>query len=581
MYRVTSFKIRQLYQLFQDGKLFVNRRYQRNLVWPEKDKKYLVDSVFRMYPIPAIMLNMSEGEVYEVIDGIQRLHSLFEYIEGKFGFERGDDFIFFKDYSDSCDSDSSRKYISEAESQIFLNAQVPIALCEYKDDSDVDNIFLRINSYGISLNPQEIRQAGKKTAFSSLIKKIGLILRNDMISDQLFSSESIGFIEEIKRNTLGYETNIEKSFWCNHQLFSLNDIKRSEDEEIISDVILSIVLEKQYPAGRAELNNYYGVGEIDKTIKIDQEIKNYGADKLVQEVVGVFNHIAYMCREELEPQSISLRELLNGKSKEESLEAFYSICLVFHELLYKNGKKPSDYKEICIALKNLTNRLSYENDLSKSRELNVNQCKGLVETYFRPTDQTPFYTTSTELEQLIRNSTLEKPEYDFKQGMYHLGPNERKFNKGMYDTIYCTLASLANLGKNRTGYLFVGIADKEKDTAQIEKLDRISVSRINNFGVVGLEREALLYGSSLDNYVSMIIQGIRNSDLPERLKTQVNSTIEPIKFKEKTVLRITVRCGENPVWYQGKLYIRDGFSNYRGVSSSESEYIDSVYSLFK
>ena len=82
----------------------------------------------------------------------------------------------------------------------------------------------------------------------------------------------------------------------------------------------------------------------------------------------------------------------------------------------------------------------------------------------------------------------------------------------------------------------------------------------------------------LDSYISMITQRIRQSDLPDWLKTQVNTSIMPISYKGYTILKISVNSGDMPVWYNDKLYIRDGLGNFNGA---EGSYVESVYRLFK
>jgi uncharacterized protein with ParB-like and HNH nuclease domain len=48
--------IQSLYSWYADKKLWVNRRYQRKLVWTLEEKQKLVASVLSGYPIPAILL---------------------------------------------------------------------------------------------------------------------------------------------------------------------------------------------------------------------------------------------------------------------------------------------------------------------------------------------------------------------------------------------------------------------------------------------------------------------------------------------------------------------------------------------
>src|SRR5436309_3095874 len=83
--------VEALLQLKTYNMLFANPEYQRGAVWTTAQKKRLVDSVFRGYPIPLIYLHHITKEVagakredYEVIDGQQRINALYEYKEGSF-----------------------------------------------------------------------------------------------------------------------------------------------------------------------------------------------------------------------------------------------------------------------------------------------------------------------------------------------------------------------------------------------------------------------------------------------------------------------------------------------------------------
>jgi uncharacterized protein with ParB-like and HNH nuclease domain len=71
--------------------LYANPEYQRGAVWTLAQKKLLVDSLLRGYPIPLIYLHHiarqvagAKHEHFEVIDGQQRIKALYEYHEGNF-----------------------------------------------------------------------------------------------------------------------------------------------------------------------------------------------------------------------------------------------------------------------------------------------------------------------------------------------------------------------------------------------------------------------------------------------------------------------------------------------------------------
>ncbi|MFJ4874042.1 DUF262 domain-containing protein [Streptomyces sp. NPDC088745] len=53
--------IQSIYAWYSENKLWVNRRYQRKLVWTLTEKQKLIESVLKEYPIPAILLAERDG----------------------------------------------------------------------------------------------------------------------------------------------------------------------------------------------------------------------------------------------------------------------------------------------------------------------------------------------------------------------------------------------------------------------------------------------------------------------------------------------------------------------------------------
>ena len=77
----------QAYEWYREGKLLVNRRYQRKLVWTVEEKQKLIDSILLGYPLPLILLAQTKEACYEIIDGMQRLNALFSFIETAYSLE--------------------------------------------------------------------------------------------------------------------------------------------------------------------------------------------------------------------------------------------------------------------------------------------------------------------------------------------------------------------------------------------------------------------------------------------------------------------------------------------------------------
>lgn len=83
--------IQSLYKDYRDNKLMVNRKYQRKLVWTLEEKEKLINTILQGYPIPLFLFaerkNPHGNIYYEIIDGLQRLNAIFEFIENNFSYK--------------------------------------------------------------------------------------------------------------------------------------------------------------------------------------------------------------------------------------------------------------------------------------------------------------------------------------------------------------------------------------------------------------------------------------------------------------------------------------------------------------
>jgi uncharacterized protein with ParB-like and HNH nuclease domain len=80
--------VQTIYNWYRNGILFVNRNYQRKLVWTLQEKQKRVDSILSEYPIPLILLAERRNHstsAFEILDGLQRLHTIVSFIENNFG----------------------------------------------------------------------------------------------------------------------------------------------------------------------------------------------------------------------------------------------------------------------------------------------------------------------------------------------------------------------------------------------------------------------------------------------------------------------------------------------------------------
>jgi Protein of unknown function DUF262 len=65
-------------RLYKQGRLIIDPEWQRSYIWDRSRASKLIESFLVDIPVPVIYLSKNEGGKYEVIDGVQRLTSIFK-----------------------------------------------------------------------------------------------------------------------------------------------------------------------------------------------------------------------------------------------------------------------------------------------------------------------------------------------------------------------------------------------------------------------------------------------------------------------------------------------------------------------
>ncbi len=78
-YQMHTKTVQELFYLYEHGHLNLEPGFQRKSVWTVSDRRRLIDSISRGYPLPSIFLYQQTKDghhVYDVIDGKQRIETL-------------------------------------------------------------------------------------------------------------------------------------------------------------------------------------------------------------------------------------------------------------------------------------------------------------------------------------------------------------------------------------------------------------------------------------------------------------------------------------------------------------------------
>lgn len=202
-----------------DDALEMKPPYQRNPVWLGAQKSSLIDTILRDYPIPELymqdVVDTAGNEKHYVVDGQQRIRACLEFVDGEFEIDPSESDMYGEMLFDDL-SPEDKKRIWGYSFVVRLLPEAP--------DSELREIFKRLNRYNMALNRQELRHA---TYWGEFITTM--------------------------------ETLADHEFWPTSGIFSANDIRRMLDVEFISELTIAVLHGPQNK--KASLDRWYHVYE--------------------------------------------------------------------------------------------------------------------------------------------------------------------------------------------------------------------------------------------------------------------------------------------------------------------------------
>lgn len=143
------------YDLWTRGLLDLEPPYQRRSVWNQDFKDCFIDTVLLNYPAPALFVYEDIGadgrSVFHLVDGKQRLTTIFEFISGAFPVGSSTAISQVKDKYFGALDDSVKKQ--------FWGYQFLVEYIPSDDEKIINGIFDRINRNVAKLTDQELRHA--------------------------------------------------------------------------------------------------------------------------------------------------------------------------------------------------------------------------------------------------------------------------------------------------------------------------------------------------------------------------------------------------------------------------------------
>jgi hypothetical protein len=321
--------ITEVYNHYISDLIDLSPDYQRRPVWSMRSKIYLIDTILQGLPLPKffiqIKVNEETGEPsFAIVDGQQRLTAVFEFVNGKT--DDGKPFILSKKQHPKPET-----FPAELEGLTFktLPQRLKLNFWSYKlsfeeledaSESDIRDMFVRLNISGERLNEQEIRNSSFDGSFKKLAYKLA-----DEFDDTLV---------ELK-------------------VLSARQVKRMGDAELVSELLAAMI--KGHQDKKKTLNSIYReFDDHDEDWIEEWEVKFKKNIKLLLDILG--------------DEARSTR-FVNKND-------FYSLFLVLYTLTQEQKFKiaSTDYTKIFSVLVTITVNVSKDAQLQEFLEwyMNVN-----------------------------------------------------------------------------------------------------------------------------------------------------------------------------------------------------------------
>jgi hypothetical protein len=563
--------VQTVYAWYRDGKLFVNRRYQRKLVWTLEEKQKLIGSILKKYPIPAILLSEREGlpGTYEIIDGLQRLHSIVSFIEHSFPLS---DKRYFNvsqfPTASSAAADGAfnvvqgKPLLSAKEVTTVLDYSLALSVMRNATDDEVNDVFSRINTYGHRLSDQERRQSGVENEFSATVRNLACKLRGDTSVDVLPLQSMPSVSIDLPMSNHGYEVKAEDVFWVNQGVLRSTDLRDSLDEQCIADILACIIGGQLIERAKDALDEIYEKGSPEAE-RISDALEIYGADKVTDEVKFCVAELLKVCDAD---EPVKLRDLIFAKSNTNAFPSVFAVILIaFHELIVGEKKVISNYPSVQASLKGLHTRIEWGRKATspEERRKNVDAVKGILGFSFvkdsKVAEKIYSNHTSVDIENAIRRSEIETANFELKQGLLQLDGKNTP-DPDVLEKVIKTICGIANIGPKSTGQILIGVSNKKEDAEKVHQLHGIEPKKIGRRFVVGVNREAKAMGLSTEQYFSKWRDGIRKSALSQKLRDSVLSNMDFNSFYGMGVIAIAIPSQSELSYVDEDLFWRNGDS---------------------
>jgi Protein of unknown function DUF262 len=160
---VVDYNLSTLIDLINGKNIDLSPVYQRRNRWDDDRKSALIESFLINVPVPPVFLNEDNYGEYSIIDGKQRLTAIHDFLTGSL---RLKNMKVFSELNDKKFHELPAKLQSVIKTRPTLRAVIILR----QSDSDIKfEVFRRLNTGGVALNAQEVRNSVNTGKFNNLL----------------------------------------------------------------------------------------------------------------------------------------------------------------------------------------------------------------------------------------------------------------------------------------------------------------------------------------------------------------------------------------------------------------------------
>ena len=252
-FNTRPYSISDFIEWYNNDLLELSPDFQRRSVWSQSAKSYLIDTIIRGRPIPKILITqklISTRQERTVVDGQQRLRAILEFYNGDFKISKAHN----EEYAGY-----TYEMLPEDIKNEFLKYELGVDLLFDMSYEFILDIFARINTYTVSLNTQEKRNAKYIGYFKQYAYKYGLKYVRYFIDGKILTKSQVTRMAEAELAAElfvcligGIQTNKNTEQYYKKYEERIGDLKNSSEK---FDQIMSYIGEI-YPVNEISTTNW-------------------------------------------------------------------------------------------------------------------------------------------------------------------------------------------------------------------------------------------------------------------------------------------------------------------------------------